>query len=84
MNAIVLILAGGAAATLCLLAVFVMLLIGMRTEGARLKPSSASHTRTGNAVRRVLGVYVRRESEETPIEFEEVVRASDTCSLLER
>jgi hypothetical protein len=70
MNAIVLILAGGAAVTLCLLAVFVMLLIGMRTEGARLKPSSASHTRTGNAARRVLGVYVRREIEEIPAEFE--------------
>jgi hypothetical protein len=74
MNAIVLILAAGAAATLSLLAIFVMLLIGMRTEGAQLKPTSASHTRTGNAARRVLGVYVRRAIDETPAQFEDLRR----------
>lgn len=60
MNAIVLILAGGAAVTLLLLAVFVMLLIGMRAEGTRLRPSSGPHTRAGSAARQVLRVYVRR------------------------
>jgi hypothetical protein len=69
MNAIVLILAGGAAVTLLLLAVFVMLLIGMRAEGTWLRPSSAPHTRAGSAARRVLGVYVRRQAEETPAKF---------------
>ena len=74
MNAIVLILAGGAAVALLLLAVFVMLLIGMRAEGIQLRPSSATHTRTGSAARRVLGVYVRREVKETPAKFESLRR----------
>jgi hypothetical protein len=74
MNAIVLILTGGAAVTLCLLAIFVMLLIGMRTEGTRLRSSNAPHTRAANAARRVLGVYVRREVKQTPAEFEDLRR----------
>jgi predicted LPLAT superfamily acyltransferase len=74
MNAIVLILAGGAAVALLLLTVFVMLLVGMRAEGAQLRPSSAIHTRTGSVARRVLGVYVRREVKETPAKLESLRR----------
>jgi hypothetical protein len=61
MNAMIAILAIAAVVGLGLLAVFVMLLIGMRTEGSHMSPSSAPHTRTGTAARRLLGVYVHRE-----------------------
>jgi hypothetical protein len=60
------ILAVTVVASLGFLAVFVMLLIGMRTEGSQLRPSSASHTRTESAAHRILGLYVRREIEKTP------------------
>jgi hypothetical protein len=70
MNTVILILAVTAVASLGFLAVFVMLLIGMRTEGRHLSPSSASHTRTASAVRRILGLYVRREIEKTPVDYD--------------
>jgi hypothetical protein len=69
MNAVILILAVTAVASLGLLAVFVMLLVGMRTEGSQLSPSSASHTRTESVARRILGLYVRRAIEETAVEY---------------
>ena len=74
MNTIILTLAIAAAMSLGFLVVFVMLLIGMRTEGSHLSPSSASHTRLGSAARRILGVYVRRELKETPVQYEDVRR----------
>jgi hypothetical protein len=70
MNTVILILAVTAVANLGFLAVFVMLLIGMRTEGSQLSPSSASHTRTESVTRRILGLYVRREVEKTPVEYD--------------
>lgn len=66
MSAVILILAIVAMASLGFLAVLVILLIGMRTEGSRLSPSTASHTRAQSAARRILGLYVRREIEKTP------------------
>jgi hypothetical protein len=70
MNTIILILAIAAVVSVGFLAVFVMLLIGMRTEGSHLSPSSASHTRTESAARWLLGLYVRRELEKTPIQYD--------------
>jgi hypothetical protein len=70
MNAVILILAVAAVASFGFPAVFVMLLIGMRTEGRQLRPSSASHTRMESLARRILGVYVRREIEKTPVEYD--------------
>jgi hypothetical protein len=70
MNTIILILAIAALVSLAFLAVFVMLLIGMRTESGHLSPSSAPHTRTENAARRLLGLYVRRELKQTPAQYD--------------
>ena len=70
MNAVILILAVTAVASFGFPAVFVMLLIGMRTEGRQLSPSSASHTRTESVARRILGLYVRREVEKTPADYD--------------
>jgi len=74
MNATTLILAIAATVSLGFLAVFVMLIIGMRTEGNHLSPSDAYHARMGSAARRLLGVYVRREIEKTPIPYHAVRR----------
>lgn len=49
------------------LAIFAILLIAMRTEGLSLSPSSASHTRAERAARRLVGLYVRRELENTSV-----------------
>jgi hypothetical protein len=49
------------------LAIFAILLIAMRTEGPYLSPSSAPHTHTERTARRLVGLYVRRELEETPV-----------------
>lgn len=70
MNTIILILAIAAIMGLGFPAVFVMLLIGMRTEGSHLSPSSASHTRVERAARRLLGLYVRRELKQTPVQYD--------------
>ena len=72
MTAVIVILAIAALVTFGLLAGFVMLLIGMRTEGRHLRPSSAPHTRTGAAARRILGVYVRLERDQTPVQYDGV------------
>ena len=56
------------------LAVFVMLLIAMRTEGSHLSSSRAPHTRIESAARRLLGVYVRREFEKTSAQYGDVRR----------
>jgi hypothetical protein len=70
MDTVILILAVTAVASIGFLAVFVMLLIGMRTEGSQLSPSSAFHTRTESVTRRILGLYVRREVEKTPADYD--------------
>jgi type II secretory pathway component PulJ len=62
MSATILILVIAAMVSLGFLAMFVVLIIGMRTEGNHLSPSDALHTRMERAARRLLGVYVRRES----------------------
>ena len=73
MNAIIAILATCAVMAFGLAAAFVTLLIGMRTEGRRMSPSSASRVRAGYAARRILGVYVR-QSEETPSTYNDTKR----------
>jgi hypothetical protein len=67
-SAVILSLAIVAMASFGFLALFVILLIGMRTEGSQLRPSNAAHTGTERVVRRILGLYVRREIETTPAE----------------
>jgi hypothetical protein len=52
-----------ATVSLGFLAVFVVLIIGMRTEDNHLSPNDAHHSRMGSAARRLLGVYVLREIE---------------------
>ena len=74
MSATILTLTLAAMVSLCFLAVFMMLIIGMRTEGNHLSPSDANHTRMGSAARRLLGVYVRREIAKTPILYHDVRR----------
>ena len=74
MSTTILILAIAAMVSLGFLAVFVVLIIGMRTEGNHLSPSDALHTRMESAARRLLGVYVRREIEKTPIRYDDVRR----------
>jgi cobalamin biosynthesis protein CobD/CbiB len=69
MNAITVTLAIAAVVGSGFLAVFVVLLIGTRTEESHLSPSSAPHTRMENAARRLLGVYVRRDPEKTPAQY---------------
>lgn len=61
MSATILVLAIAAMVSLGFLAVFVVLIIGIRAEGSHLSPSDARHTRVESAARRLLGVYVRRE-----------------------
>jgi hypothetical protein len=70
MNAVILILAIAAMTGIGFVAVFAVLLIGMRTEGRRLSPSCASHTRTESVARRIVGLHVRRELEKTPVQYE--------------
>jgi hypothetical protein len=74
MNAIALILAIATVVSLGFLALFMVLLIGMRTEGSQLRPSSAPHTRLGSAARRVLGLYVQRQHMESPLQYADVRR----------
>jgi hypothetical protein len=69
MNTVIPMLAVTPVASLGFLAVFVMLLIGRRTEGSQLSPSSASHTRTESVACRILGLYVRREIDKTPVDY---------------
>jgi hypothetical protein len=68
MSAVILTLAIVAIPSFGFLTVFVILLIGMRTEGSQLRPSNVAHTRTESVARRILGLYVRREIETTPAE----------------
>jgi hypothetical protein len=68
-NAIILVLAVAAVMSIGFLAVFVILLIGMRTESSSLSPSSAPQTRLQGAARRLLGVYVHRENEEAAVHY---------------
>ena len=70
MTAVIVTLAIAALVAFGLLAGFVLLLIGMRTEGRHLRPSSAPHTRTGAAARRILGVYVRLERKQAPAQHD--------------
>jgi hypothetical protein len=65
MNALIATLALAAIAGLALLAALALLLIGMRTEGTHLSPSGAPSSRIGGAVRRLLGLYVRRPTDGT-------------------
>jgi hypothetical protein len=65
---VILTLAIAAIVSLGFLTVFAILLIGMRSEGSYLSPSSAPHTRTERTARRLLGLYVRRELEKTPVQ----------------
>lgn len=74
MNAIALILAIATVVSLGFLAVFVALLMGMRTEGSHLRPSSAPHTRLRSVTRRLLGLYVQREHMESPVHYGDVRR----------
>lgn len=70
MNTIILALAIVAVTGLAFLVLLVMLLIGMRTEGSHLSPSSESHTPIECAARRLLGVYVRREFEKSALQYD--------------
>jgi hypothetical protein len=70
-NTAILALAMGTVMGLGFLAVFVLLLIGMRAEGSVLSPSSAPHTRLQSAARRFLGVYVRRQNEQVALHYED-------------
>lgn len=67
MSAAILALVIAAIVGLGFLGMIAILLIAMRTEGPHLSPSSAPHTRTERAARRLVGLYVRREPEKTPI-----------------
>jgi hypothetical protein len=68
MSAVILALGVVAMVIVGFLAVFVVLLIGMRSEGSQLIPTNESHTRTESMARRILGLYVRREIENTSAE----------------
>jgi hypothetical protein len=74
MSTTILILAIAAMVSLGFLVVFVLLIIGMRAEGSHLTPSNARHTRMESSARRLLGVYVRREIEKTPIRYDDMKR----------
>jgi hypothetical protein len=63
---VILILAIAAMVGLGFLAMITILRIAMRTEGRCLSPASAPHTRMQRMARRLVGLYVRREREETP------------------
>jgi hypothetical protein len=67
MNPVILTLVIAAITGLGFLAIIAILLIAMRTEGPYLSPTSASHTRLEKTTRRLVGLYVRRELEETPV-----------------
>jgi hypothetical protein len=67
MNAIIIALAITVIVSIGFLAMFVVLRVAIRAEGSHLSPSSAPHTRTENAARGLLGLYVRREIEKTPV-----------------
>ena len=54
------------------LTVLVMLLIGMRTEGSRMRQSIPPNTRTGTVARLILGVYVRDQSQELSARYDDV------------
>lgn len=66
MSTIILGLVLAAMVGLGFLAVFVTLLIGMRTEGRHLSPSGAPQSRMAGMARRISGLYVRRELEKRP------------------
>jgi hypothetical protein len=66
MNLLSLILAVATALTVGAVFGFLMLSIGMRTEGDRMNSDSASRDPISNATRRILGVYVRRADETAP------------------
>ena len=53
------------------LTLLVMPLIGMRTEGSRMRQSSAHNTRAGTAARLILGVYVRDQSQEISVQYDD-------------
>jgi hypothetical protein len=74
MNAMILIPAIAAVVILGagFLAVLVILLIGMRAEGSRMRQSSAPNTRTGTVARLILGVYVRSQSQEISVQYDAV------------
>ncbi len=61
------------------LTLLVMPLIGMRTEGSRMRQSSAPNTRTGTAARLILGVYVRDQSQEISVRYD--ARGGSPCAL---
>jgi hypothetical protein len=54
------------------LAVLVMLPIGMRAEGKRIRQSSTGRICTRNAARLILGVYVRDEHQELSGQYDDV------------
>ncbi len=56
------------------LTLLVMPLIGMRTEGSRMRQSSAPNTRAGTAARLILGVYVRDQSQEISVQYDDARR----------
>jgi len=68
MDAVILIAATTAVASLGFLALLVVVFIGIRTEGSHLSPSGARHTRTETMARRILDLYVRRELEKTSVQ----------------
>jgi hypothetical protein len=70
MNTIIFALAIVTVTGLGFLVLLVMLLIGTRTEGRHLSPSSESHTPIESAARRLLGVYVRREPEKSAFQYD--------------
>jgi hypothetical protein len=70
MNTITFALSIVAVTGLGFLVLLVMLLIGMRTEGSHLSPNSEPHTPIEGAVRRLLGVYVRRECEKSALQYD--------------
>lgn len=74
MNAMILIpaIAGVVILGAGFLAVLVILLIGMRAEGSRMRQSSAPNTRTGTVARLILGVYVRSQSQEISVQYDDV------------
>ena len=67
MSPVILTLVIAAIVGLGFLAMLAVLLIAMRTEGPHLSPTSAPHTRTERAARRLVGLYVRRELENTSL-----------------
>jgi hypothetical protein len=70
MNTIIFALAIVTVTGLGFLVLLVMLLIGMRTEGRHLSPSSESHAPIESAARRLLGVYVHRASEKSALQYD--------------